>query len=252
MVLVHGYVQSKAPLLLLRRCTVRGRVVCGSAAHTLSHYCTLLLTTAQTVTHDCTTCSLLLVQTNHSHLHNNRTLCCAPHTAARLHCYRRPHSRTLPYCCTLPLAMCTPLRALLVTHCHNVVHYRTAAHHHMGCLVHYQLCRTTAHYCTCCTAIPDTAAQTAAAHRCRLPHRHTLLHIAALSQTSSLPEQIRFGRVVIPNLTLPGNPDSNLILVTEIEIQFVFPDESRKLPQIITACREGTSSLGSSAWRLSP
>jgi hypothetical protein len=32
-------------------------------------------------------------------------------------------------------------------------------------------------------------------------------------------EQIRFGRVVIPNLTLPKNPGSNLILVTEIEIQ---------------------------------
>jgi hypothetical protein len=51
-------------------------------------------------------------------------------------------------------------------------------------------------------------------------------------------EQIRFGRVVIPNLTLPGNPGSNLILVTEIEIQFVFRDESRKLPRIITAARE--------------
>jgi hypothetical protein len=45
-------------------------------------------------------------------------------------------------------------------------------------------------------------------------------------------EQIRFGRVVIPNLTLPGNPDSKLIVVTEIEIQFVFLDESRKLPRI--------------------
>jgi hypothetical protein len=45
-------------------------------------------------------------------------------------------------------------------------------------------------------------------------------------------EQIQFGRVVISNLTLPGNPGSNLILVTEIEIQFVFPDESRKLPRI--------------------
>jgi hypothetical protein len=45
-------------------------------------------------------------------------------------------------------------------------------------------------------------------------------------------EQIQFGRKVIPNLTLPGNPGSNLILVTEIEIQFVFPDESRKLPRI--------------------
>ena len=46
-------------------------------------------------------------------------------------------------------------------------------------------------------------------------------------------EQIQFGRVVIPNLlTLLGNPGSNLILVTEIEIQFVFPDESRKLPRI--------------------
>ena len=46
-------------------------------------------------------------------------------------------------------------------------------------------------------------------------------------------EQIQFGRVVTPNLTLPGNPGSNLILVTdEIEIQFVFPDESRKLPRI--------------------
>jgi hypothetical protein len=45
-------------------------------------------------------------------------------------------------------------------------------------------------------------------------------------------EQIQFGRVVIPNLTLPGNPGSNLILVTEIEIQFVFLDESRKLPRI--------------------
>ena len=44
--------------------------------------------------------------------------------------------------------------------------------------------------------------------------------------------------MVIPNLTLPGNPGSNLILVTEIEIQFVFPDESRKLPRIITAARE--------------
>jgi hypothetical protein len=31
---------------------------------------------------------------------------------------------------------------------------------------------------------------------------------------------------------LPGNPGSNLILVTEIEIQFVFLDESRKLPRI--------------------
>jgi hypothetical protein len=38
--------------------------------------------------------------------------------------------------------------------------------------------------------------------------------------------------VVIPNLALPGNPGSNLILVTEIEIQFVFPDESRKSPRI--------------------
>jgi hypothetical protein len=45
-------------------------------------------------------------------------------------------------------------------------------------------------------------------------------------------EQIQFGRVVIPNLTLPGNPGSSLILVTEIEIKFVFPDESRKLPRI--------------------
>ena len=46
-------------------------------------------------------------------------------------------------------------------------------------------------------------------------------------------EQIQFGRAaVIPNLTLPGNPGSNLILVTEIEIQFVFRDESRKLPRI--------------------
>jgi hypothetical protein len=36
----------------------------------------------------------------------------------------------------------------------------------------------------------------------------------------------------IPNLTLPGNPGSNLILVTDIEIQFVFPDESGKLPRI--------------------
>jgi hypothetical protein len=45
-------------------------------------------------------------------------------------------------------------------------------------------------------------------------------------------EQIQFGRAVIPNLTLPGNPGSNLILVTEIGIQFVFPDESRKLPWI--------------------
>jgi hypothetical protein len=43
---------------------------------------------------------------------------------------------------------------------------------------------------------------------------------------------IRFGRLVIPNLILPGNLGSNLILVTEIEIQFVFPDESRKLPRI--------------------
>jgi hypothetical protein len=31
---------------------------------------------------------------------------------------------------------------------------------------------------------------------------------------------------------LPGNPGSNLILVTEIEIQFVFLEESRKLPRI--------------------
>jgi hypothetical protein len=45
-------------------------------------------------------------------------------------------------------------------------------------------------------------------------------------------EQIQFCRAVIPNLTLPGNPGSNLIPVTEIEIQFVFPDESRKLPRI--------------------
>ena len=45
-------------------------------------------------------------------------------------------------------------------------------------------------------------------------------------------EQIRFGRVVIPNLTLPGNLASNLILVTEIEIQFVFLHELRKLPRI--------------------
>jgi hypothetical protein len=49
---------------------------------------------------------------------------------------------------------------------------------------------------------------------------------------SLIGEQIRFGRTVNPNLTLPGNPGSNLILVTEIEIQFVFPDESRKLPRI--------------------
>jgi hypothetical protein len=35
-----------------------------------------------------------------------------------------------------------------------------------------------------------------------------------------------------PNLTLSGNPGSNLILVTEIKIQFVFPDESRKLLRI--------------------
>jgi hypothetical protein len=47
-----------------------------------------------------------------------------------------------------------------------------------------------------------------------------------------VPEQIQFGRAVIPNLNLPGNPSSNLILVTEIEIQFVFPDESRKLLRI--------------------
>jgi hypothetical protein len=51
-------------------------------------------------------------------------------------------------------------------------------------------------------------------------------------QANCSPEQIQFGRVVIPNLTLPGNPGSNLILVTEIEIQFVFPDESKKLPRI--------------------
>ena len=38
--------------------------------------------------------------------------------------------------------------------------------------------------------------------------------------------------MVIPNLTLPGNPGSNLILVTEMEIRFVFQDESRKLPRI--------------------
>jgi hypothetical protein len=33
-------------------------------------------------------------------------------------------------------------------------------------------------------------------------------------------------------LTLPGNPGSNLILVNEIEIQFVFLDKATKLPQI--------------------
>jgi hypothetical protein len=33
-------------------------------------------------------------------------------------------------------------------------------------------------------------------------------------------------------LTLPGNPSSNLTLVSEIEIRSVFLDESRKLPQI--------------------
>jgi hypothetical protein len=63
-------------------------------------------------------------------------------------------------------------------------------------------------------------------------------------------EQIRFGRVVIPNLTLPGNPGStNLILVTEIEICL-----SGRIEEITTDnySREGTSSLGSSAWRLSP
>jgi hypothetical protein len=38
-------------------------------------------------------------------------------------------------------------------------------------------------------------------------------------QPRSRVEQIQFGRVVIPNLTLPGNPGSNLIVVTEIEIQ---------------------------------
>jgi hypothetical protein len=31
---------------------------------------------------------------------------------------------------------------------------------------------------------------------------------------------------------LPGNLGSNLILVTEIDIQFAFLDESRKLPRI--------------------
>ena len=39
-------------------------------------------------------------------------------------------------------------------------------------------------------------------------------------------------RVVIPDLTLPGNPGSNLTLVTVIEIRFVFGDESRILPRI--------------------
>ena len=53
-------------------------------------------------------------------------------------------------------------------------------------------------------------------------------------------------------LTLPGNPGSNLILVTEIEIQFVF--RSGRIEEITTDnySREGTSSLGSSTWRLSP
>jgi hypothetical protein len=59
-----------------------------------------------------------------------------------------------------------------------------------------------------------------------------------LSISLASSEQIRFGRVVIPNLTLPGNPGSNLIMITEIEIQFVFPDELRKLLWIITAARE--------------
>lgn len=129
-----------------------------------------------------------------------------PHTAVRLHCCRLPHCRILPHCRTLPLAMCTPHTAgLPVTHCHIVVHCLTAAHHHMGCRVHYyQLCRTIAHYCTCCTVIPDTAAQTAAAHwaavmaysytvactavdcctapHCRtLPHCHKLLHCRTLT-----------------------------------------------------------------------
>ena len=80
-------------------------------------------------------------------------------------------------------------------------------------------------------------------------------YISAHTGTYLIPlEQIRFGRVVIPNLTLPKNPGSNLILVTEIEIQFVvFPDESRKLPRIITAAREHLPSAAQrSVFRHSP
>jgi hypothetical protein len=70
-----------------------------------------------------------------------------------------------------------------------------------------------------------------------IPSRTHNLHESWIkaSLTQGFPrtsEQIQFGRVVIPNLTLPGNPGSNLILVTKIEIQFVFPDESRRLPRI--------------------
>ena len=48
-------------------------------------------------------------------------------------------------------------------------------------------------------------------------------------------EQIQFGRVVIPNLTLPGNSGSNLILVTEIEIQFVFSGRIEEITTDTTA-----------------
>ena len=41
-------------------------------------------------------------------------------------------------------------------------------------------------------------------------------------------------RVVIPDLTLPGNPGSNLTLVTVIEIRFVFGDESKKEKKKLT------------------
>ena len=46
------------------------------------------------------------------------------------------------------------------------------------------------------------------------------------------PKTNSVSRVVIPDLTLPGNPGSNLTLVTVIEIRFVFGDESRILPRI--------------------
>jgi hypothetical protein len=124
LMLVHGYVQSKALPLLLCTCAVRGRAVCGSAARTLPHYRKLLLTTAHIVTHDCIACTLLFVQTEYCRLHNNRTLCCAAahcrslallqtaalphitalsHTAARnVHTAERTACHTLPHCCSLP------------------------------------------------------------------------------------------------------------------------------------------------------
>ena len=58
---------------------------------------------------------------------------------------------------------------------------------------------------------------------CRQTYQNTpRIKLSKNARDLQLIEQIQFGRVVIPNLTLPGNPGSNLTLVTEIQIQLSF------------------------------